>query len=204
VNTPRNKEDEGRPRATILNVNDHAPTLYLNSLLLKQAGYQVVEALSGMEALRLASGLPDLVLLDVHLPDIDGYEVCRRLRAREETRDLVTSPTCPRCPSPGRTGSAAWPRARTRTGPRPSRTRNCSPTSRRCCGSSHGPRTPSARDAFLSIAAHDLKTPITVLRLNLEPALDLTTRDPDEPLSRSGLQKSLVPSLRACWRTWRA
>jgi CheY-like chemotaxis protein len=57
--------------------------------MLRMAGYQVLEASAGRQALTIAAGRPDLVLLDVYLPDLDGYEVCRRLRAEEETRDLL-------------------------------------------------------------------------------------------------------------------
>ena len=52
-------------------------------------GYDVVSATDGRAALELAeSAKPDLVLLDVVMPELDGYEVCRRLREREETAVL--------------------------------------------------------------------------------------------------------------------
>ncbi|XPV77487.1 MAG: response regulator [Desulfovibrio sp.] len=52
--------------------------------------YEVVAALSGKDALRLASNTPypDLILLDIQLPDMDGYEVCRFLKIQKETRDI--------------------------------------------------------------------------------------------------------------------
>jgi PAS domain S-box-containing protein len=68
--------------ATILVVDDNLATLYSTARVLRNAGFTVLEAATGQDALRLASerGL-DLVVLDVNLPDIDGFEVCRRLRA---------------------------------------------------------------------------------------------------------------------------
>jgi CheY-like chemotaxis protein len=69
------------PAARILNVDDYAPGRYVRTLTLERAGFDVIEATTGAEALRIiAEQRPDLVLLDVNLPDIDGFEVCRRLR----------------------------------------------------------------------------------------------------------------------------
>jgi two-component system, sensor histidine kinase and response regulator len=66
----------------ILNVDDHEPGRYARSRLLKQAGYEVVEAATGNVALELVASLrPPLVLLDVNLPDISGLEVCRRIKS---------------------------------------------------------------------------------------------------------------------------
>ena len=70
----------------ILNVDDYEGTRYARTQLLQRAGFHVREAGTGMEALRLAAELrPSVVLLDVNLPDIDGFEVCRRLRAESAT-----------------------------------------------------------------------------------------------------------------------
>ena len=66
----------------ILNVNDNEGPLYVVNLIMRRAGFQVLEARSGLEALRVAEEHgPDLIVLDIRLPDIDGLEVCRRLRA---------------------------------------------------------------------------------------------------------------------------
>src|SRR5262245_56121800 len=65
----------------ILNVDDYVPARYARSEALRRAGYEVVEASTGAETLRVvAEQRPDLVLLDVNLPDLDGFEVCRRIR----------------------------------------------------------------------------------------------------------------------------
>jgi PAS domain S-box-containing protein len=77
-------------RVTILNVDDYAPGLYSRSRLLRQAGFDVREAMTGAEALRLvAAESPDLVLLDVNLPDLDGIEVCRRIKADPHTASVL-------------------------------------------------------------------------------------------------------------------
>jgi PAS domain S-box-containing protein len=73
-------------RGLILNVDDYEASRYARSQMLQRSGFQVLEAGTGAEALRLASDVgPDLVLLDVNLPDMDGFEVCRRLRAQPIT-----------------------------------------------------------------------------------------------------------------------
>ncbi|HEU4412460.1 MAG TPA: response regulator, partial [Polyangiaceae bacterium] len=73
---------------TILNVNDDRATRYLLGKMLVKGGYRVVEAANGEEALRLAARLPDLVVLDVRLPDINGLEVCRRLKGDPATATI--------------------------------------------------------------------------------------------------------------------
>ncbi len=73
----------------ILNVDDNMPSLYAKSRVLRHAGFTVIEAQTGKAALELAaSAKPDLVLLDVHLPDISGYEVCRQLKSAVNTSQL--------------------------------------------------------------------------------------------------------------------
>jgi two-component system OmpR family response regulator len=69
-------------RGRVLVVDDEAPITDLLSTALRYMGYEVTTARTGMAALESASRTPpDLVVLDVMLPDIDGFEVCRRLRA---------------------------------------------------------------------------------------------------------------------------
>jgi PAS domain S-box-containing protein len=71
--------------AKVLNVNDDAATRYLIGKMLLKGGYEVVEAQNGTDALRLVAQLPDLVVLDVRLPDISGLEVCRQIKADPAT-----------------------------------------------------------------------------------------------------------------------
>ncbi len=69
-------------RGHVLVVDDEAPITELLSTALRYMGYEVTTARTGSAALESASRTPpDLVVLDVMLPDIDGFEVCRRLRA---------------------------------------------------------------------------------------------------------------------------
>lgn len=70
----------------ILNVDDYDAARYAKSRILRHAGFNVVEAGNGREALDLVERLrPALVLLDVKLPDIDGREVCRRIRTNSSS-----------------------------------------------------------------------------------------------------------------------
>src|SRR6185369_6984527 len=70
----------------ILNVDDYDPGRYARSKVLRQAGFNVLEAATGAETLEIiAAERPSVVLLDVNLPDISGFEVCRRIRANPIT-----------------------------------------------------------------------------------------------------------------------
>jgi adenylate cyclase len=75
--------------ARILVVDDVPENVRLLEAVLEAHGYDVVSAGDGRAALELAvSAEPDLVLLDVMMPELDGHEVCRRLREQEETAVL--------------------------------------------------------------------------------------------------------------------
>ena len=68
-------------RRQILIVDDYPGALYMRGRILSDAGYEVLEASTGEQALRLAAHYsPALILLDVNLPDISGTEVCERLK----------------------------------------------------------------------------------------------------------------------------
>lgn len=73
---------------TILAVDDNDAIRYSLSRTLQGGGYRVIEARNGTETLRLADDSPDLITLDVHLPDMDGFEVCRRLKANPRTAHI--------------------------------------------------------------------------------------------------------------------
>jgi len=74
---------------TVLLVEDNPMNLELAADLLRAAGYAVLEAMTGREGLALAvARLPDLVLLDIRLPDMDGLDVVRALRADPRTAAL--------------------------------------------------------------------------------------------------------------------
>jgi len=73
----------------ILIVEDEESLLKLESILLTSKGYEVRGVANGQAALEaIAEEKPDLVLLDIMLPEIDGFEVCQRIKADPETRDL--------------------------------------------------------------------------------------------------------------------
>jgi CheY-like chemotaxis protein len=83
-----------RTDATVLVVDDVAASRYAMSAVLRRAGHQVVPVATGSEALveldvRLRKGaLPDVALIDVDLPDMSGFELCRRLKARPHMAGL--------------------------------------------------------------------------------------------------------------------
>ena len=73
----------------ILVVEDDPGAIRLVSYTLEQEGYEVITALNGLEGLKKArADKPDLLILDVMLPGLDGFEVCRRLRADDGTAGL--------------------------------------------------------------------------------------------------------------------
>lgn len=73
----------------ILIVDDDIDSLKLIGLMLQRQGYEISAASSGAQALTKASGeTPNLIILDVMMPDMDGYEVCRRLRANPNTQGI--------------------------------------------------------------------------------------------------------------------
>jgi two-component system alkaline phosphatase synthesis response regulator PhoP len=73
----------------ILVIEDDPTTLRLTKYTLEHEGYQVLTASNGLEGLKKArSEKPDLIMLDVMLPGIDGFEICHRLRAEPQTAQL--------------------------------------------------------------------------------------------------------------------
>jgi two-component system, cell cycle response regulator DivK len=73
----------------ILVVEDNPKNLKLVRDVLRFCGYEVIEATSGEDGVRLAADAsPDLILMDLQLPGIDGAEALRRIRASERTRDV--------------------------------------------------------------------------------------------------------------------
>ncbi|MBF0468579.1 MAG: response regulator [Desulfamplus sp.] len=76
-------------KSTILIVDDQPVNIQALSMLLKE-NYRILVANNGLKALQIASGTnpPDLILLDITMPEMDGYEVCRRLKADGRTKDI--------------------------------------------------------------------------------------------------------------------
>ena len=78
------------PPSTILVVDDSATNLQVLVRTLDGSGHRILAARDGLSALEIARrGRPDLVLLDIMMPGMDGFEVCRALKADNATRDAV-------------------------------------------------------------------------------------------------------------------
>jgi signal transduction histidine kinase len=73
---------------SILYVDDDADSRHAFGWLFRNAGFDVREAATGTEALRLARHRPDLVVLDVNLPDINGFDVCREIKSHPATASI--------------------------------------------------------------------------------------------------------------------
>jgi two-component system, NtrC family, sensor kinase len=73
---------------TVLVVDDRAANRYTAAHALRRAGNKVIEAATGKEALEQAKKQPTVIVLDVKLPDILGYEVCRRIKANTQTAHI--------------------------------------------------------------------------------------------------------------------
>ncbi len=85
----REQEFEHRPPPSVLVVDDVSENLQVVGNLLKNHAYDVRLAVTGEQAIQsVRYDPPDLVLLDISMPGIDGFEVCRRLKAESESRDI--------------------------------------------------------------------------------------------------------------------
>ncbi len=73
----------------ILVVEDNETNLYLIRFILKKSGYEVIEARDGASGVKSAiKEKPDLIIMDIQLPDIDGLETTKRIRASEAGSDV--------------------------------------------------------------------------------------------------------------------
>jgi DNA-binding NarL/FixJ family response regulator len=79
-------EDDSKTR--ILIIDDTEANRYALSRVLTKAGFEVLEGGCGEDAFRLVKAKPDLIVLDIHLPDMLGFEVCKRLKADAETQAI--------------------------------------------------------------------------------------------------------------------
>ena len=73
----------------ILVVEDNENNLYMMKFMLEENGYQVIEAADGVEGVKLAaSEKPDLILMDMQLPLLDGYEATKQIKANEKIANI--------------------------------------------------------------------------------------------------------------------
>lgn len=80
---------DGQGKEKILIIEDNPVNLHALSFVLRDAGYTVLEALTGRMGLKMAEEeLPDLVLLDIMMPEMDGFAVCRQLKANPRTNTI--------------------------------------------------------------------------------------------------------------------
>jgi two-component system alkaline phosphatase synthesis response regulator PhoP len=77
------------PKGKILVVDDEIYIVHILDFSLGMEGYEVVTALDGEQALeKLQSDKPDLIVLDIMMPKLDGYEVCKAIKSDPETRQI--------------------------------------------------------------------------------------------------------------------
>ncbi len=80
---------EPLPKDEILIVDDNVANLQLLSAILSEKGYAVRSAANGTLALQaVETAVPDIILLDIDMPDMNGYKVCKRIKAQEASRDV--------------------------------------------------------------------------------------------------------------------
>jgi CheY-like chemotaxis protein len=117
---PEPKRDMTANSTLILNVDDNDGARYAKTRIMQSAGFRVIEAANGTDALAMVrEEEPSLVLLDVKLPDINGIEVCRRIKSDPDTSCVLVLQT-----SAAPTGCAASRAAPTTTWPLPSKPTN--------------------------------------------------------------------------------
>ncbi len=76
----------------IMVVDDEEDILFIVKETLSREGFTVVSASSGLEALKkIKKERPDLILLDVMMPGLDGWETCRRIKEDEDTKDIMVT-----------------------------------------------------------------------------------------------------------------
>ena len=89
VEPPIFTEPAQAPKAKIMVVDDSSTVRKLVSLTLERHGYQVISASSGIQALaRINETIPDLIFLDIKMPNLDGYQICKIIKENEPTKNI--------------------------------------------------------------------------------------------------------------------
>jgi DNA-binding response OmpR family regulator len=89
MNAPQTVNGTNTASKVVLGVDDAPENLFLLQSALKSAGYTFIGAKSGRECLSLVGRItPRLILLDIEMPELDGFETCRRLRQNRELRHV--------------------------------------------------------------------------------------------------------------------
>ena len=90
INLTRVNGDESPMRRRILLVDDNQATTTVFTRLFKKVGCEVAAANDGVRAIELAASFrPEIVMLDLSMPGMDGYETCRRIREQPEGKNIV-------------------------------------------------------------------------------------------------------------------
>ncbi len=80
--------DDQKDNTRVLIVDDNEKNLKILSVILRKTSYQVSEARDGLQAIEIANKIvPDIILLDVMMPELNGYETCERIKADARTKD---------------------------------------------------------------------------------------------------------------------
>ncbi|MES2595741.1 MAG: hybrid sensor histidine kinase/response regulator [Verrucomicrobiota bacterium] len=163
-------------KGVILVVDDQMRNIQVVGTILTQEGYEVIPASSGPQALqRVAARLPDLVLLDVVMPEMDGFEVCRKLREHHDTAALPVifvsaaddADTVVRGLEAGGTDYVSKPFNRAEL---LARVRNQVELKR---ARETAARILRERESIVSMVAHDLKNPIGAIRFSAQTLAEL-------------------------------
>lgn len=77
-------------KTTILIIEDNEQNMYMLSYLLNKSNYKALEAFNGIDGIKLAQkNNPEIILIDIQLPDMDGYEICKELRNNELNKNVT-------------------------------------------------------------------------------------------------------------------
>lgn len=179
-------------RGVVLVVDDQMRNIQVVGTMLTREGYEVIPATSGAQALqRVLAQMPDLVLLDVMMPEMDGYEVCRKLREHHDTAALPVifvsaaddADAVVRGLEAGGTDYVTKPFNRAEL---LARVRNQVELKR---ARETAARIMSEREGIVSMVAHDLKNPIGAIRFSAQTLAELR---PDQKATATELIQHIV------------